>query len=389
MSKIDHLSKMPLQPTTSFKLHQTYLAKGAAATTAIEGNSLSEAEVLEAVQGKLKVPPSKEYLKQEVENVLEVFNQIINQIATGALPPLTSSLICDYDRQILQNLTLEEGVVPGVFRTHSVTVGNVYLGAPAEDCEFLMNELFQWLNGPTFIPPQDAKGIELTVAYGIIKAIVAHLYLAWIHPFGDGNGRTARLAEFYILMSAGVPAPASHLLSNHYNQTRAEYYRQLVYASKSGGDIVPFIEYAVRGFQDGLRDQLQSVWDQTWKITWENYVHELFPFDSSPTDARRHILTLELGTRNDWVDIGAIRTLTPSLTKAYTKKGQKTVQRDINKLAELKIIDREARRIRAKRELIFGFCAVRKTEPLAPVIPIESSSAQMPLPLQLPTAPSG
>lgn len=72
-----------------------------------------------------------------------------------------------------------------------------------------MNELCQWLNGPDFVPPQDPKGAELVPAFGIIKAIVAHLYLAWIHPFGDGNRRTARLVDVFILMSAGVPATSS------------------------------------------------------------------------------------------------------------------------------------------------------------------------------------
>ena len=56
----------------------------------------------------------------------------------------------------------------------------------------------------------------------IVRAVLAHLYFVWIHPFGDGNGRTARLIEFAILVRAGVPAPCAHLLSNHYNATRAE-----------------------------------------------------------------------------------------------------------------------------------------------------------------------
>jgi len=41
-----------------------------------------------------------------------------------------------------------------------------------------------------------------------------------IHPFGDSNGRTARLIEFYILLRAGLPDMVSHILSNHYNDTR-------------------------------------------------------------------------------------------------------------------------------------------------------------------------
>ncbi|NJN71060.1 MAG: hypothetical protein HC801_12855, partial [Nitrospira sp.] len=60
----------------------------------------------------------------------------------------------------------------------------------------------------------------------VIQAIVTHVYLEWIHPFGDGNGRTGRLLEFYILLRAGNPDISSHILSNFYNETRAEYYRQ-------------------------------------------------------------------------------------------------------------------------------------------------------------------
>ena len=49
------------------------------------------------------------------------------------------------------------------------------------------------------------------MAEGILKATLAHLYIAWIHPFGDGNGRTARLVEFMLLSRAGVPSPSAHL----------------------------------------------------------------------------------------------------------------------------------------------------------------------------------
>ncbi len=61
------------------------------------------------------------------------------------------------------------------------------------------------------------------IATGVLKAIVAHLYIAWIHPFGDGNGRTARMVEFKICLSSGIAVPAGHLLSNHYNETREAY----------------------------------------------------------------------------------------------------------------------------------------------------------------------
>jgi Fic family protein len=50
---------------------------------------------------------------------------------------------------------------------------------------------------------QAPPGLE--IAYSILKAALAHPHLAWIHPFGDSNGRTARLVEFLILLSAVGP----------------------------------------------------------------------------------------------------------------------------------------------------------------------------------------
>ncbi|MCY3923933.1 MAG: Fic family protein [bacterium] len=75
------------------------------------------------------------------------------------------------------------------------------------------------------------------------------------HPFADGNGRTARLLEYAILARSGVvPFPAALLLSNHYNLTRDRYYRELEAADRSG-TITGFVQYAVQGLVNGLREQ--------------------------------------------------------------------------------------------------------------------------------------
>lgn len=356
-SKCEHLCRVPLRPATAKQLHQLYLAKGVSATTAIEGNTLSEAEVLKVVEGKLDVPPSKEYLKQEVENIIAACNLINKQVADNALPKLAPDLICTYNRQVLEKLPPKEDVVPGSLRNHSVVVGNIYRGAPAEDCPYLLERLCEWLNGTDF---QTGTSTEaMAIVYAIIKAVVAHLYLAWIHPFGDGNGRTARLLEFEILLSAGVPSPAAHLLSNHYNQTRTEYYRQLDMASKSGGDILPFLKYAVVGFVDGLRTQLDNVWEQQWDVAWRNYVHELFQSKTSASVTRQKHLALDLGTQPDWVAYAAIPELTTRLARAYAGKTNKTIQRDLNILQEMGLIERDTRQVRARREIILSFLPLR------------------------------
>jgi Fic family protein len=340
-------------------LHQLYLAKGAAATTAIEGNTLSEEEVLKAVEGRLVVPPSKEYLRQEVENIIAACNGIKRQLEEGTLPELSTQLLCDYNRQVLAKLPVKDDVRPGELRTHSVVVGDVYRGAPAEDCPFLLDRLCYWLNGPEFQAP-DSSPMGTDTVYAVLRAVVAHLYLAWIHPFGDGNGRTGRLLEFHILLSAGVPSPAAHLFSNHYNQTRAEYYRQLDQASRSGGDVGPFIAYAVRGFVDGLREQLETIWTQQWDVVWRNFVHERFQNRNSRSQTRQRHLALDLGEGGEWLEVAMVTELTTRLAKAYAGKTSKTVQRDLNALVEMGLIARDGRRVRARREVILAFLPLRR-----------------------------
>lgn len=366
-SKCEHISKVPLRPSTAQELHRLYLAKGVAATTAIEGNTLSEEEVLKAVEGKLVVPPSRQYLKQEVENVIAACNGIGNRLADGTLPELSMHLLCEYNRTVLAQLPLADGVRSGELRTHSVLVGNVYRGAPAEDCEYLLDRLCQWLNGPDFEPPAGSAE-NLRTTYAVLRSVVAHLYLAWIHPFGDGNGRTARLLEFHILLAAGVPSPAAHLFSNHYNLTRAEYYRQLDRASRSGGEIVPFLRYAVAGFVDGLREQLEKIRVQMWDVVWRNFVHERFQNRTHPSDIRQRHLVLDLGDGGKWTEIGDIPQLTPRLARAFAGKTSKTVQRDINALIEMGLVKRDGRKIRACQEVILAFLPLRRS-PAAPASP--------------------
>ena len=146
-SKCEHISCVPLRPATAQALHQLYLANGAAATTAIEGNTLSEAEVLRAVEGKLVVPPSKQYLKQKVENIIVACNGIGLQLAEGKLPDLSARLLSEYNRMVLEKLPVNDDVKPGELPKHSVVVGSAYRGAPAEDCPYLLERLCEWLNG--------------------------------------------------------------------------------------------------------------------------------------------------------------------------------------------------------------------------------------------------
>jgi Fic family protein len=353
-SKCEHIAGVPLRPSTAERLHQVYLAKGIAATTAIEGNTLSEEEVMARIEGKKTLPPSKEYLGQEVDNILKACSLIGESLFKGESGELSVQSIRNYNRMVLENLSLEVGVVPGEIRKHAVGVGR-YRGAPAEDCEYLMETLFSWLNGEPFRSPGGS-----TIAYGLIKAITAHLYLAWIHPFGDGNGRTARLVELQILLAAGVPSAAAHLLSNHYNETRQEYYHQLEKSSQSGGDVLPFIEYAVQGFVDGLKEQLKVIQEQQWDIAWKNYVYDVFTGKTSEADHRRRDLIIDLSVAKKPVPLEKLREVSPRIAVAYAKKTKKTFTRDLNTLSKMNLIRPTGEGVIANRDIILAFLPARR-----------------------------
>ncbi|WGJ13785.1 Fic family protein [Methylocapsa sp. D3K7] len=326
------------------------LAKGVLATAAIEGNTLTEKEAIAIVERKSELPKSQGYLKKEIENILDATNLIVLRIEQDGPSPVTHEDIKTYNRMILDGLEVDSHVVPGEYVKTDIGVSG-YRGAPWQEAPYLVERLCQWLNSDTFNPPDEND----RVISGILKSIVAHLYLVWIHPFGDGNGRTARLLEVRFLMEAGTPSAAAHLLSNFYNKTRSDYYRRLDEASKNGGDIRNFLLYATVGFVDELRNQLRIVKHEQWLVAWTNYVHEKFHGRESIADRRQLKLILALTGRLGFIPRSEVRRLTPELAEAYAGKTAKTLSRDINELETLGLLEKNKDGLRATNEQILSF----------------------------------
>jgi Fic family protein len=351
-SKCEHISGVPLRPRIARELHQLFLAKGVLATTAIEGNTLTEEEVRLHLDGKLNLPPSKEYLSREIDNIVEGCGRIADHIIMQDKSQMSVEGICSFNALVLSGLPRNEDMAPGEIRSFSVGVGG-YRAAPPEDCEFLLERFCEWLNDWD-IPKENR------IVFSLLKAIAAHVFFVWIHPFGDGNGRTARLIEFQILLAAGIPTPAAHLLSNFYNQTRSEYYRQLDRTTKTNGDISAFLSYAIRGYVDELRSQIGVIRDQQWDVGWRNYVHEMFKDRNTQTDVRRRHLVLDLSNRPEPTRISKLPEISTRLAAAYAGKTQKTLSRDVNQLEAMGLLEKSSRGVRAKREIILSFLPARK-----------------------------
>lgn len=353
-SKCDHIAGVPLPPLLAKELHQLYLAKGVLATTAIEGNTLSEEQVVQHLEGRLQLPRSQAYLTREIDNIVGACNQILEALRHGGTSSVDPEEIRGFNLQVLSGLEVAPDVVPGSIRRHTVGVGR-YRGAPAEDCEYLLGQLCSWLNSASF-----DLGSESGLAAAILKAVIAHLYIAWIHPFGDGNGRTARLIEFKLLVASGVPTPAAHLLSNHYNLTRSKYYQQLSASSGNPPRELDFVEYALGGFVDQLSEQIGRIRGYQWSIAWRDYVYRQFDRAPGKAASRRRDLVLALSKRPEPVALTEIAGLTPALAQAYAGRTRKTLARDLQDLRRMGLVAEEQGAYRAARELILAFLPWRK-----------------------------
>lgn len=397
----EQLAGAVLPPVAVRELHTLYLVKGAKATTAIENNTLTEEQVGQVLDGTLDLPPSQAYLGQEVINILDAVRDIQDQIKDGRPPRLTPQRIADANRAVLAGLEeqLADGVVPGEVPAFPIGVGR-YRAAPREDCDYLLDRLCRWLDeddvpGPGAEPlngdrparpvasaqatasasagaattdntPGPVRNVfqdpdRRRIAQGVLKATLAHLYIAWIHPFGDGNGRTARLVEFMLLARAGVPFPSAHLMSNHFNRTRSRYYRELDRSSRAGGgrgDVFGFVEYAARGFVDGLAEQCRYVEAVQLELAWEHFVFHTFRCErQTPANRRRRDVVLSLTRAEKPVRKRHVSSLTPQLTGQYAGKTYKTLTRDLNWLVANDLIVRGPDGYRARMEQMKAFRA--------------------------------
>jgi Fic family protein len=349
------INNTPIMPHYYQELMSVALIKGAQSTTAIEGNTLTDDEIIKVMEGQ-KLPSSIRYQGIEVENIIAAYNELLKEtIYENKEQLITSELLLRFHKMVGKNLGEHFAAIPGKYRDSDVIVGHYrcpdYRDVPAlisQYCEFLKTT-FRFEEGK-----QRFSDI-------FIEAIVAHVYLEWIHPFGDGNGRTGRLLEFYILSRGGNPDIATHILSNHYNLTRPEYYRQLDKAYQTR-DLSEFIEYALVGFRDGLQKTLDKIQTSQLTMTWQKYVYDKFdgvPIGQRDVFKRKRTFALEVPTDSKFT-IEEIPNLNIKLARLYSNISEKTLQRDIGDLLELEILKKEGNEYFANISALNVMIAKRK-----------------------------
>lgn len=332
---IKAISNSPISPSRHSQLLNVSLIKGAQATTAIEGNNLTEAEIEKVVKGQ-SIGTSREYQATEVKNVVDALNTLLHEVAfLNKVSVITPELIRRFHELIGKNLGKHLDARPGHFREDSRVVGH-YQCPDHIYVEELINQLCDWLKKEFGFLSNNQSFQDV-----VLQAIITHIYLEWIHPFGDGNGRTGRLLEFYILLRGGLPDIASHILSNHYNTTRSEYYKHFDNARKKG-DLTEFIEYALHGYRDGLETTLETVLTSQLETTWQKYIYDKFHDEAGDRAAnkRRRKLVLSMVFDRGYL-LNEINLISPEVAREYATLSVRSIIRDLKELERMALVYRK------------------------------------------------
>lgn len=336
---------IPIPPYVKAKLDALNILRAVRGTTGIEGANLTENEVrqiMESPPRKAVLPQARSREEQEARNAKNVMSYVVKVLDGEPTMPLTETLVRRIHRITTKDIDYLNNV-PGQYRAHDVSAGN-YLPPKNEDVKRLMREFMQWFNSgtPATWDP-------------VIKAIVAHFYIISIHPFGDGNGRTARGVESFLLYQAGVNARSFYSLANYYYQHRPEYVQFLDHVRfQANGNLAPFVLFALEGLVGELQQVHSEVLTNVKMIAFRDYAREQL--------ARTNKLGSSVGERmanllvflsdGEAVSLKDIRSGKHTLSRLYRELTNKTLSRDINFLKGQNLVIVEGDELRANLDIM-------------------------------------
>lgn len=233
---------LPLNPAVLASLRETAKLYTTHYSTMIEGNRLNPDEVQNVLFFKGHFP-GRERDENEVKGYYAGLAQLEQYAAQNH--PMTEKIIQKFHALVMGNGRTR--VTPTPYRDgqnvirDSSTGTIVYMPPEAKDVPSLMRHLIAWIKGSEEIPCP-------------VVAAIAHYQFATIHPYYDGNGRTARLLTTLILHLSGYDLKGLYSLEEYYAKNLIAYYRAIsvgpshnYYLGRVESDITGWIEYFVEG----------------------------------------------------------------------------------------------------------------------------------------------
>lgn len=174
--------------------------------------------------------------------------QTIRYLSEIKFQDMTPELLCEIQSKITKN-ALDNPEYEGKFRdSNDVDVvdsidGEIVHSPPtSEELEELIKAICDFFN----------KDIDGNFIHPIVKASILHFMIAFIHPFGDGNGRTARTIFYWYLLKKRYWLVEYLSISRIIAQSKNKYYKAFVYTETDDNDLTYFIHYQLHTLKQAL-----------------------------------------------------------------------------------------------------------------------------------------
>lgn len=363
------IREIPIPPSLQARIDRLNILRAVRATTGIEGTELTETEVEQVLSHRRRrvLPEGRQREEQEVRNAETVMEFVAQEVVERPNQPLTEALISEIHRLTTEGIDYPHNE-PGKYRDHAVTAGSYVPPRTGEDVRRLMREFIQWFKEgePRRWDPS-------------IRAVAAHFYVISIHPFGDGNGRTSRALESFLLYQGGLNARGFYSLANYYYRNRADYVALLDHVRfESSGDLTPFVLFALRGLAEELESVHAEVIGEVRAIAFRDYAREHLLAAKklrTKTGERMFQLLLGLVAERTPVSLTALRQGRHRLAGLYARVTPKTLSRDVNFLSRERLVVIRGDTIRANLDLMQRFIPPGALPRRPPARPIPKAKA--------------
>jgi Fic family protein len=256
------LKQIPCQRSWADKLQRVQLKREVAGTSRIEGAEFTEKELERAMS---ETPRQLETRSQR---------QAATAVATyrwiATLPPdhpVDENLIREVHRRLVTGCD-DDHCRPGNFRKRDE---NATFGAPrhrgvegGDACVAAIRGLAEAVRGP--FREHDP----------LIQALALHYHFAAMHPFLDGNGRTARALEAIMLRKTGLRDTLFIAMSNYYYEEKTSYLDALNQTRMNGHDLTAFLKFALKGIATQCRRLFDEIRRHVSQALYRNTVADLF-----------------------------------------------------------------------------------------------------------------
>jgi Fic family protein len=247
LTDLEHLRKLNLQATTPFhmflELKQVFHVLESLASARIEGNHTTLSDYVDAQLNLDKRQPDEESWR-EIDNIEHAMTYLESSVSKGSV--ITELLLRELHTLTVNELSREGDRTPGAYRLQPVKIAQAsHLPPEAIQVPDYMQELVNFIN-----QSDPSK-------YDLIKMALAHHRFAWIHPFGNGNGRLVRLLTYALLIKFGFQVDSLGRLLNPaavFCADRQRYY-SLLSQTDAGTDeaLEAWCSYVLTGVRDEMK----------------------------------------------------------------------------------------------------------------------------------------